>query len=320
MWSRFRRFAFESVVSTPKLLKHTPSICVTASLIDWIQKNNSDFKVPSFDELKTANDHHLKHESQGTTDEEDNNLRFFQKYDDVIDEYTAKLEDVDKREILTYTTQVIEQISGRYGLKNKIVVEIGSGTGIFIPAIQSAIGNNGCYIGLDISPAFIYYTNDKYGNEQNVKLNLCGNTDLKLPQELKGKVDVFFTCATYHHLQDVHAILKQIYEYMAPGGKLVVVEFKKHDHGHGHHNHDGGHKHGHGHDHKVNHDAEIMNAVKMEKDPHKLDTEWIKKHIPFTEAQAKEEIEMNGFRFERDIMRDQWNDHFVHVYRKPEFL
>ena len=325
MWSRFRRLAFQSILSKPNVLKNATSVCVAASIVDWIQKNDTDFKVPTFDELQSATDHHLQNQAKIMGDgEENNNLRFFKEYDDVIAEYTSKLEDKEEREILNYSPAIIDSISGRYGLKDCVVVEIGSGTGVFIPDIQSAIGDKGCYIGLDISPAFLYYTNEKFGASKNVKLNLCNDSDLNLPSKLKGKVDVFFICATYHHLQDVHSILKQCYEYMRPGGKLVIVEFKKHDHhhhhGHGDHNE---HQHEHEHEHgkKVNHQAVLEQEFeKSNWDKEKIDTEWIKKHIPFTESQAKEEIQMNGFRYERDIMRDQWKDHFIHVYRKPQFL
>ena len=143
MWSRFRRLAFESPVSTTNLLKSTTSICAAASLVDWIQQNESDFIVPTFEQLQEANDPVFecwaKIISRGGVQKENSNLHFFQKYKDIIDESESTLADISQREILVYKPQIIEQISGRYGLKSKIVVEIGTGTGIFVPNIQSAI-------------------------------------------------------------------------------------------------------------------------------------------------------------------------------------
>ena len=47
---------------------------------------------------------------------------------------------------------------------------------------------------------------------------------------------------------------------------------------------------------------------------------WMKGHIRFTEKEAKEEIIMNGFVFDRNIMEQQWKHHFIHVYKKPSFF
>lgn len=131
-----------------------------------------------------------------------------------------------------------------------------------------------------------------------MRVNLSQCDSLDLPRELKGEVDAFWICATYHHLSDTTAMLKEFYDYLKPGGKLVIVEFKKCEEGlcdHEHH-------------HKHKHD----NAPYMKQ-------QWINGHIPFTETEAKEEIIANGFVFEKYVMRQVWKYHFVHVYKKPSF-
>eukprot|EP01083_Nonionella_stella_P118233 352928_1 len=308
MWSRFRSFRWQSVCSNSKLFTHSSVIGVGVSVAHWVQSNEEDFNVPTWNELQQTNDRHLKRD--------DNNDRFFNiDYENMITEYTAKLENESEREILAFYTQIIEGISGAKGLENKIVVDIGVGTGVFIKPMLQAIGDDGCYIGLDISPAFIYHTNEQYKSQHNVKVNLSQDDDLKLPSELQGEVDVFFICATYHHFSDVNAMLNQIYEYLKPGGKLVIIEYKKHHH-HGHD--DTHHKHD-GNDHAKALDqamAAEKGSVISNKRIHK---EWIKKHISFTEQQAKAQIMAKAFVFDHDILKGTLNDHFIHVYRKPSF-
>ena len=124
---------------------------------------------------------------------------------------------------------------------------------------------------------------------------------MKLPEHLKKKVDVFYLSATYHHLADPRSVLQEIYKHLKPGGKLIIVEFKKHGH-HGHHRHK----------------KEVEKAPHPGK--HSLNTEWIKGHLSFTEQEARNEITANGFIFERGILEGHWKDHFVHVYTKPQFF
>ena len=40
-------------------------------------------------------------------------------------------------------------------------------------------------------------------------------------------VDLLFTSNTYHHLEDRSAYFRDAAQYLAPGGRLAIVEYKK---------------------------------------------------------------------------------------------
>eukprot|EP01083_Nonionella_stella_P059619 155979_1 len=120
MWSRFCRI--RPSLSVSNIFRNTTTICIGASMAEWVQKNNEDFEVPTWDYVQESNDKHLQRD--------DNNLNFFSTdYEKLIEKFKHKLEDKTTREILTYSEDIIESISGRFGLKNKVVVEVGVGTG-----------------------------------------------------------------------------------------------------------------------------------------------------------------------------------------------
>ena len=181
--------------------------------------------------------------------------------------------------------------------------------GVFINAFGEVVGDKGCYIGLGISPAFIYYYLDEgFRYLDNVKFNLNKPDCLCLPQHLKGKIDMFFMSATYHHLDDVNGTLSQIYDYLKPGGKLIVIDFRKPDK----------------YWYKKYGDNPKYNGT-YDKDTYSNSGNlpmfiWMKGHIRFTEKEAINEIVYNGFRFDRNVFLEYWKYRFIHCYTGHSFL
>ena len=57
-------------------------------------------------------------------------------------------------------------------------------------------------------------------------LSILGEPDdPKIPE----KADLVFLCNTYHHIQDRGDYFENLKKYMQPGGRLVIVDFKKGD-------------------------------------------------------------------------------------------
>ena len=46
--------------------------------------------------------------------------------------------------------------------------------------------------------------------------------------QLPERVDLIFTCNTYHHIQDRSAYFRNAQQYLRPGGRVAIVEYKKH--------------------------------------------------------------------------------------------
>lgn len=128
------------------------SLIAAATVAQMVKSDDSHFFAPSNQsELATAN------ERQRTEKNMKSNKSFLKDrpQEELIEEYTSKFSDVKRREILRYIPQILDGISGRHGLHNQVVVEVGCGTGIFVEPLSKAVGPDGVYLGLDISPGII---------------------------------------------------------------------------------------------------------------------------------------------------------------------
>jgi SAM-dependent methyltransferase len=58
----------------------------------------------------------------------------------------------------------------------------------------------------------------------NVTVVLADFDDPKIPEP----VDLIFTSNTYHHIEDRVVYLQRTARYLRPGGRLAVLEYKRH--------------------------------------------------------------------------------------------
>lgn len=142
------------------------------------------------------------------------------------------------------------------GLKaGMTIADVGAGTGAFSLVFSERVGPTGAVHAVDISQPFldsIARRAKEFGFAQ-LKPILGTQTDTRLPEK---SCDVVFICDTYHHFENPQPILASIRKALRPGGKLVIVEFDKHD-----------------------------NA-----------SDFIKQHVRGTKAEFVNEIEAAGFR------------------------
>lgn len=115
------------------------------------------------------------------------------------------------------------------GLKEGMTVaEIGTGTGYFARRIARAVGPTGKVLAVDIQPEMLSLL-EKYAAEEGVKnvVPILGTeTDPKLP---KAGVDRILMVDVYHEFQKPEEMLARIRESLAPGGRVVVVEYRAED-------------------------------------------------------------------------------------------
>jgi len=106
------------------------------------------------------------------------------------------------------------------------VVDIGAGTGYFTRRFAVAVGPSGKAIGLDIEPGMIDYMKD------DAKKLQLSNYDARIskpddPELAPRSVDVVFFCDVLHHVDNQVAYLEKLRPSIKPGGRLVVIDFKK---------------------------------------------------------------------------------------------
>ncbi len=120
-----------------------------------------------------------------------------------------------------------QEIVALCGLKpGMVVADVGAGTGLFTGQFARAVGPAGKVYAVDIAPRFLEHIKKtcKRQGIHNVVGVLDTPTSVKLPA---SSVDLVFICDTYHHFEFPFRILGSIHQALRPGGKLVLVDFRR---------------------------------------------------------------------------------------------
>lgn len=107
-----------------------------------------------------------------------------------------------------------------------IVADIGAGTGVFSRPLAQAIAPAGKLLAVEIDQELLDYINQraKKENIQNIEEVLGGINDPNLPNK---NVDLAFIHDVLHHIEYREAYLKTLISYLAPGGRVAIIDFDK---------------------------------------------------------------------------------------------
>ncbi len=105
------------------------------------------------------------------------------------------------------------------------VADIGAGTGYFTFQVADAVGPNGRVVALDIAPEMLEYLDMriKARKAENVSTRRVVSDDPQLPP---GSVDTILMVDAIHYVKDRSAYAKKLAAGLAPGGRLVVIDYK----------------------------------------------------------------------------------------------
>jgi ubiquinone/menaquinone biosynthesis C-methylase UbiE len=108
------------------------------------------------------------------------------------------------------------------------VADIGAGSGYMTIRLSKRVGANGVVYANDIQQPMLDILDKrlKSGRLTNVQLILGNPDDPKLPP---ASVDLALLVDVYHELSQPQAMLKRLHEAVKPGGRLVLLEYKKED-------------------------------------------------------------------------------------------
>jgi cyclopropane fatty-acyl-phospholipid synthase-like methyltransferase len=118
--------------------------------------------------------------------------------------------------------RVVADLGLAHGAK---VADLGSGGGYFTFRLARAVGPGGRVYAVDVDAGMNEHVAGEAADEglENVATVLAASDDPKLPE----RVDLLFTCNTYHHLGNRAAYFRAVRErYLAPGGRVAIVEFR----------------------------------------------------------------------------------------------
>jgi len=116
-------------------------------------------------------------------------------------------------------TDKLEQMAVRLELKpGSMVLDVGTGTGVFIPYLFGSIGKKGRIIALDIAEEMLKKARAK-GFSGNIDYLQADIGEIPL---CNGTFDSVVCHSSFPHFQDKQGALAEIKRVMKGGGKLVI--------------------------------------------------------------------------------------------------
>ena len=113
------------------------------------------------------------------------------------------------------------------GLKpGQIVADLGAGTGYFEKRLSKAVAPGGIVLAIDTEPEMVRHLGERALQEGTANVVPV----LALPQEAfvpSGRADCVLVVDTYHHIDDRVRYFHRMQEVLAPGGRIVIIDFHK---------------------------------------------------------------------------------------------
>lgn len=108
------------------------------------------------------------------------------------------------------------------------VADVGAGSGYYTELLSKAVGSSGTVYATDIQPAMLQLLERRIRDRKltNVKPVLGTEDDPRLPS---GALDLVLLVDVYHEFSRPQEMLRRIRSALKPGGRLVLLEFRKED-------------------------------------------------------------------------------------------
>jgi SAM-dependent methyltransferase len=112
--------------------------------------------------------------------------------------------------------------------KGAAVADIGAGSGYITVRLAARVGPSGRVFANDVQPQMLNMLARRLSNSKITNVTLIEGTldDPKLPP---AAVDLALMVDVYHELSQPQAMLRHLRESLKPGGRLVLLEYRKED-------------------------------------------------------------------------------------------
>lgn len=112
--------------------------------------------------------------------------------------------------------------------KGSTVADVGAGSGYMSVKMAKRVGPMGKVYANDIQPEMIALLRQRLAKEKiaNVEPILGAVDDPKLPAH---SLDLILMVDVYHEFQQPQAMLRHMHDALKPGGRLVLLEYRKED-------------------------------------------------------------------------------------------
>lgn len=131
----------------------------------------------------------------------------------------------DSREREERASLMLEKLGVRPGMT---VCDMGCGNGYHTLRLSKLVGPEGKVLAVDIQPEMLKLLSEraKRSRATNIEPILGALHDPKLPV---GKVDLILLVDVYHEFSHPELMLRGMRESLAPGGRVVLVEYRAED-------------------------------------------------------------------------------------------
>jgi ubiquinone/menaquinone biosynthesis C-methylase UbiE len=138
-------------------------------------------------------------------------------------EHWVSVFDDPARDAWQKPASVVDALQLRPGM---CVADLGAGTGYFSRYLAAAVGEAGTVFAVDTDPALVAHLRQRaeHENVPNLVPVLASADNPRLPV---GAVDVVLIVDTVHHIDDRINYLRRLRRVLKPGGRVVVIDFKK---------------------------------------------------------------------------------------------
>ncbi len=178
----------------------------------------------------------------------------------------------ESREIAARRPDLVAALDLEPGMS---VADIGAGTGLFSGDFAAAVGPTGRVLAVEISPGFLTHLRTRFAGRQEITVVEGGERSVELEA---GSVDLAWVCDTYHHFEFPRSTLASLHTAIAPGGRLVLVDFER-----------------------------IPGLTRQ----------WLLDHVRAGKAVFRAEVEAAGFRFVAELEDLGLEENYFLVFERP---
>jgi ubiquinone/menaquinone biosynthesis C-methylase UbiE len=135
----------------------------------------------------------------------------------------ARIFDDPERDAWQMPEQVLELLAIQPGMT---VVDLGAGTGYFLPHLARAVGPEGRVIALDVEPNMVAHMQQRIAEAgwTNVEAQVAATDDPSLDP---GSVDRILIVDTWHHIEGRERYTARLREALREGGTVTIVDFTR---------------------------------------------------------------------------------------------
>jgi ubiquinone/menaquinone biosynthesis C-methylase UbiE len=137
-----------------------------------------------------------------------------------VERYVERFEGAD-RQAWQMPASVVEMMEIEPGMA---VVDLGAGTGYFLPHLSAAVGEEGSVLALDVEDNMLAYMRERVKRE-HLRNVVVRRVPADGPGLSEASVDRLLIVNTWHHLDHRKLYATKIARALKPGGRLYVVDF-----------------------------------------------------------------------------------------------